>query len=214
MMLNEDYTLIGCPCCGHPKKMTTMMSGNTFGASFWSDGVKVFPMILSYPDVIQCKMCYSFFWFQDKLEINISEFTKLGYKIARGADHVKKLSVNQYYEAIESNFCKTPDVEKKLRISAWRRWNDMLRGNGDMSVFSTPDRQFLWKDNLNKLLNFLDDDVEIDCLIKGEILRNLSRFEEAKDILYKIKNPELQNLISQLISFCDNNEFMLKRIKL
>ncbi len=213
MILNDEYSFFACPNCGHPKKIMTMISGNTCWASYWSDGVTLYPMFLSFPDVLKCKKCSSFFWFDDIVEIDVREFSKLGIELSRIADIVKKLSVYEYYEAIESNLCSTPEIEKKLRIAAWRRWNDTLRGNGDKTIFTIPKRVQHWRFNLNTLLNLLDESKEEECLIKAEILRNLRRYREAKAILLKVKNDKKQKFINKLICLCEQKEWEVKKIK-
>lgn len=213
MLFSFTDTLFACPCCGHPKKMTPIISGNFFGASLWSDGVGHYPMLLSDPDIIKCELCNSFFWFKDRLDIEIKEHSKIGMKISKVADKVTQSTVLQYYEAIESNFCKSKEIEKKLRIAAWRRWNDTLRGYSDRTMYSIPNRRELWKYNLTELLKLLDENKDEESVIKAEILRNLGRFDEAKILLKKNHNPKYHNLITQILEFCNNRESSVKRIK-
>ncbi len=230
MILNEEYSFIACPYCGYPKKIMTMTSGNICWYSRWSDGVNIFPMILSYPTVLKCKGCCAFYWFEERIKIEDREFSEYGRKLSKIADVLTTLSVEEYYEAINNKvFCYNTEIEKKLRILAWRRWNDNFRGNankiqvefpdrtiqwiGNEFLFDCSDRTKQWKDNLNELYNILNDNDENECLIKGEICRNLSRFQEAKEILMKINNSELQDIVSQLIGYCDNMKFEVKRIK-
>ncbi|MFH1050855.1 MAG: hypothetical protein V1779_08010 [bacterium] len=220
MILDEEYSFIACPYCGHPKKIMTMISGNFCWYSRWSDGVNIFPMLLSYPTVLKCKGCCAFYWFEERIEIEDREFTEFGRKLSKIADKLTTLSVEEYYEAINNKvFCFNAEIEKKLRILAWRRWNDNFRGNankiqvefpdrteqwiGNEFLFDCSDRTKQWTDNLNVLNNLLNDNDETECLMKGEICRNLGRFQEAKGILMKLNNPKYQNIISQLIRFCD-----------
>ncbi len=214
MIINLLPDYLACPNCGETQKMRTMKSCNTCGASHWSDAVMNFPMILSYPDVLRCPKCKSFFWFTDRIKIGEIDFDKsINESKYKNAQYIDKLTVEEYYLAIKSKFCNSVEVEKTLRVAAWRRWNDTLRGCGDKTVFAELLRIERWEDNLKELYYMLDENDENECLIKGEICRNLGRFQEAKEIFMKINNPELQDIVSQLIGYCDKMEFEMKRIK-
>ena len=51
--------------------------------------------------------------------------------------------------------------------------------------------QKLNTENLILLLTLLNEADENDLLMKAEVLRNLGRFEESRQLLDKVKNPDL-----------------------
>ncbi|MFY0567459.1 ribosomal protein L7/L12 [Archangium lansingense] len=61
MIPGPDY-IIGCPSCGEPHRRGSLMSGNTSGARWWSDGKREAPMLPSRPLVVRCRGCSRYFW--------------------------------------------------------------------------------------------------------------------------------------------------------
>jgi len=192
--------------------MLTMVSGNTFGATLWTDGIVNYPMLLIYPDVLKCYRCCSFFWYEDRLEINAGQPTELFYKLSKMSDEMKKLTVEEYYESIRSELCTSKEIEKKLRLAAWRRWNDTLRGCGDYTLFSVPDRIGHRKENLLALLSLLDEHDEEECLIKAEIYRHLKEYQKSKELLSKEYSNQNQEIVNLLIKLCDAKQWQVKKI--
>ncbi|MFH1050854.1 MAG: hypothetical protein V1779_08005 [bacterium] len=213
MIILHDRKYFACPCCGYLKRGMEYRSFNTCGFSQWSDGVNLYPMFPSFPAIFKCHFCGTFFWSKDKIEFDINPYSELSGKIYKHTDSLLELTVHEYYEAIESNLCNSKEIEKMLRIQAWHRWNDTLRGNGDKTVFTIPKRVQHWRYNLNTLLNLLDESKEEECLIKAEVLRNLRRYREAKALLFKVHDNKHQEFINKLIFFCEKEEWEVKRIK-
>jgi len=54
-----------------------------------------------------------------------------------------------------------------------------------------PDKKNLNTENLILLLTLLNESDENDLLMKAEVLRNLGRFEESRQVLDKVTNPDL-----------------------
>jgi hypothetical protein len=57
--------ILECPHCSAPSILPTLLSGNTIGATFWSDGKMVAPMLPDTPEITKCYQCGSFFWIED-----------------------------------------------------------------------------------------------------------------------------------------------------
>ena len=66
-----------CSSCHQLIIEETLMSGNTFGAIYWSDGKREAPMLPKTPWLITCPHCKALLWI-DALEkqINISSSEK------------------------------------------------------------------------------------------------------------------------------------------
>jgi hypothetical protein len=58
-----------CPHCNQPFKILTIDSGNTFGATIWTDGNMIAPMWIEYPLVIKCPSCGRVFWEEEARKI-------------------------------------------------------------------------------------------------------------------------------------------------
>jgi hypothetical protein len=112
--------LLQCPFCHGLITRKTLLSGNTFHATFWSDGKRDAPMFPIFPLIGACPYCDEVLWIEDAQE--------------RGKDDEKKgkesktLSYNEYWNALQKGMGNTPEREKQLRLSLWRAGNDAFRG--------------------------------------------------------------------------------------
>jgi ribosomal protein L7/L12 len=61
-MIPGPTHIIGCPSCRAPHRLGSLMSGNTSGARWWSDGKREAPMLPSSPLVTRCHGCGRYFW--------------------------------------------------------------------------------------------------------------------------------------------------------
>lgn len=57
--------VVACPRCGRRARARTLLSGNTFGARFWTDGKVEAPMLPTHPPVAPCRACGRMFWWRD-----------------------------------------------------------------------------------------------------------------------------------------------------
>jgi hypothetical protein len=64
-MLPPIPTLMSCPKCSKPFKTYDEVLGNTFGATFWSDGWVDAPMMPTEKVVIVCPHCRQSVWRDD-----------------------------------------------------------------------------------------------------------------------------------------------------
>jgi predicted nucleic-acid-binding Zn-ribbon protein len=62
-----------CPKCGKTSFRGSLLSGNTFGGKFFSDGKLIAPMLPEFPAIIRCKNCKDFYWLSDENQIDGSE---------------------------------------------------------------------------------------------------------------------------------------------
>lgn len=132
-MLPGPDIIRACPACGGQLTEPTLMSGNTFGAAYWSDGRRVAPMLPDSPRAVKCPHCRAVFW--------ISEAEELGeqyrYKFPGIPDEALKnkfpdarapLAMNEedYLNFIDAHEHSAED-EHYLRLHAWWAHNDRIR---------------------------------------------------------------------------------------
>ena len=171
-----------CPDCGKPFRTHTMLSGNTFGARYWSDGKCDAPMLPESPVVARCPHCRSVFWIEDTTLLGEDDPVNSG-PVGEGAelwnDAQKPVSLDGegYEEAIALN----SDVERErfLRVRYWHAVNDPHREAGageDGGPFMNPQH----RDNLKALLVLLNEDQEpSERIMKAEVFRELGLYREA-----------------------------------
>jgi hypothetical protein len=67
-------------------------------------------------------------------------------------------------------------------------------------------------ENLILLLTLLDEADENDLLMKAEVLRNLGRFEESRQLLDKVESPDLIEVKEKLLAEIDNKNSQVFRL--
>ena len=90
---------------------------------------------------------------------------------------VEEPNEQDYLSALGSPICKSRSEEKYIRMRLWWLGNDPIRRKKAKSLSA------LHQENMQQLLTLLKDKPYEDLLMKAEILRELSHFEEALTIL-------------------------------
>src|SRR4030067_1169918 len=67
-MLPGNTIIRKCTACAKPIEQDTISSGNTFGATYWTDGKCNAPMLPDQPWLVMCPHCHSALWI-DELKI-------------------------------------------------------------------------------------------------------------------------------------------------
>lgn len=80
-MIPGSHDIIGCPTCGAPHRQGSLVSGNTLGARWWSDGKLEAPMLPARPLVTRCRGCGRYFW--------LSRGERLGHIEALGSEQYR-----------------------------------------------------------------------------------------------------------------------------
>ncbi|MCC2669073.1 MAG: hypothetical protein K0Q72_1544 [Armatimonadetes bacterium] len=232
-MIPGPDKVIACPLCQGLAKYGTLLSGNTFGQRFWTDGKREVPMLPRPPAVVACRHCGGNYWLQDAEEIGDIDLGDMQWEedpladIAvpaewRSVEYVEEPSVAGYYAAIRDGFAKDSRQERALRIFAWWRGNDAFRedyaavgGDGAISEAlrdELPDasaRETL----LRELLPLLDTESDQDRILRGEILRELGRWDEATEVLRAIRTPAFAPAVKQLLALCQAEDAVLRELK-
>ena len=71
----------------------------------------------------------------------------------------------------------------------WRSFNDYFRDVYENAI--TQDIQNLSTENLTTLLKILNETDNITLLMKAEVHRNLGQFEENRELLNRINDPQI-----------------------
>ena len=192
--MNRPRSLIKCPSCGYLKARETLISGNTIGARFYSDGRCDAPMFPDTPIYVKCSTCDAYYKV-DKTVINgqSEDFTTT-------LSFVEFMSIEDYVKAINIGLHNAKAKGSKewendqlsLRLLLWRAFNErgrkdgtQLRGNDNADVDATK----VYEDNCLEILDHLrKSSNDEDYLIRAEIHRNLSQFDLCKEMLKRIEN--------------------------
>lgn len=178
-----------CPSCGAHHRQVTLASGNTFGATFWSDGYLDAPMWHEPEKLSRCLDCGDFFWVDDAEvlgQLDDSSFQKEDLKVLPAESvspdrGLPNLGPEALLEAIEEGLPSTADEEYYLRRLVWWKANHMVREavKAGLSTSGMSQHSQGVTSNLLKLLAFFDGTEADERLARAELLRELGRFAEA-----------------------------------
>jgi hypothetical protein len=158
-------------------KITTIGSGNTCGARFWTDGKREAPMLPDAPWLRVLPDNSELFW-TDECEQVAQEGpwgTTADFADVPFADEP---SIVDYDRALETGMATTPEKERYVRMRRWWVANDPVRSSAATAATDATHRA-----NLLTLLSLLDDSVPDQRLMSAEIHRELGDFSSAAALL-------------------------------
>lgn len=212
-MIPGPDIIIECPRCMSPSKVFSLTSGNTIGATLWSDGFQDAPMLPRPPAITRCHKCSGFFWIRDARKVGeIDPFRRkndAANTAWEGAPSIRELTESEYYEAIEAGFATTGENETQIRTLAWWRANDPDRidENGSRE-HEQPNPKM--RANLIRLFDVMDGNSAEGQLMKAEVARQLGRFDDATALLSAIVDSELEWVKEQMIAFCESRKIKVQ----
>jgi hypothetical protein len=235
-MIPGPDQVIACPCCNGLAKYPTLVSGNTFGAEFWTDGKVICPMLPTPPVIVRCIHCAECYWLDDAEKVGTCQpyelidpdlrsrlADQMGMSPAdknrferqidpswTATEDVEEPTEEEYYAAIDNGLARDPTQQRVLRILAWWQRNNAYRGVGCEQIIDVIVTDAC-RQNLETLASLLDLQEENDRLVKAEILRELHRFEAATSLLSDISSNEKANEVGQLRSFCVSRDACVRR---
>lgn len=173
--------IVKCPHCGAMKAVFSIMSGNTIGATIWSDGKTIRPMLQQASPIQQCPACYKFYYYDMSTIIGRAKSYLVCYTKGR-------LSYPSLQNAFEQ-LAPTGIQEEKLRWMLLHGFNDLYGGcNGTQQRHNaTNDERDYFEKNVKALISLLDKDVIVDLdshrVLMAELHREIEEFDKAKSIL-------------------------------
>ena len=165
------------PETGSLIKVSTIGSGNTFGARFWSDGKMEAPMLPEDLPVVRHPETGETFWREEECVVIATEDPWENDPKCAEVTYGEELREDDIIEELKSDDIDL-EQEKYLRIRLWWRWNDPVReGNEELARPSDFVR------NLRELIEFLFEDEDNDRLMMAEAWRQLGKHKAAADLL-------------------------------
>lgn len=203
-----------CSSCAGLISESTIASGNTFGAKFWTDGVMHAPMLPVTPQLAKCPRCSSIVFLRNLELLEEVEFLRPfefhidepNAKPAEVKQHLtaKRYELPNFSELINhvKNKKLSSQVECIARVQAWRAGNDARRNSDTPKPLNEEETR-----NLEQLLSLLDEPHDFSDLVKVEVLRNLGRFDEAETAFiaanFDHKEEDTAQFILELIGLDD-----------
>jgi hypothetical protein len=209
-MLLGPGEVLQCPSCGAKYLKQTLISGNTFGGMFFSDGNHHFPMLPHQPQFICCGNCHAFFWLKDvPSKEHQRNYEPGGYNEDDDLPYVHSPSAAEFEGAIAKNLFRDAEEEEYLRMQLWWHLNNKFRSGQYRIEEELP---LSYDENLTKLLVLRQASNPDDFLTLAEINREMGLFEEALELLKGVKEKRLKPVVSQFrekVRKKDRQVFML-----
>ena len=183
-MLPANATLLRCPHCGAKKEVIQLMSGNTIGATLWSDTKHIAPMLPQVFPIQRCPNCGKYFFYT----IHVIAGTSHRYSSQSG-----ELPLEYLKEAL-AQLQSTDDRERSLRFLILWAFNDRY---GQLEQSEIPTEEWDYHiDNVQHLLA-----MDICPLMNAELYREIGQFEECIKILMSDQiDDELQGFRDQILA--------------
>jgi hypothetical protein len=201
--------VIKAPGCNQLLKVNTIMSGNTFGATHWSDGKVEAPMLPDRPWLRKSPSENVMFWMDEVKEVG--RYHPFGggnseEEAWQGLEYAEEPSEEDYFCALDSGVANSWERLKYLRTRIWWKGNESIRlGEADR----LPDRH---RENLEALLEFYDGNEPDSRLARTELLRELGRFEEAADLIKESFPVDYARVVAAIGRLIEERETRVTRI--
>lgn len=172
-MLPDFGDLIKCPYCGEEKILMSLISGNTFGAEFWSDGKRIAPSLPEVSPVQKCKHCGKYY-LTSRQEVQTSD----KYSFETG-----KLTYEEWKEAYFQFKEEGIDAEDMVGVKLWlvQAYNDYYHRNKNTTTPSDEEYRFIAGILINDIINYYN--LEDFLLLKAEFYREANEMEKCKEVL-------------------------------
>jgi hypothetical protein len=217
-MIPGPDSIFACPHCNALAKSVTLASGNTFGATYWTDGKCIAPMLPEVPAITRCTTCHQFYWVIDASvigEVDIFQSSDCVPAEWLDADYIQPLSAHEYVRALEIAVATTPAQERFLRIQLWWTLNDPYRTAPDTPVhLLIAEEQQIRVDNFECLLHLLTEAIPEDLVLRAEIARESGDFREAITLLQETLPPELLGTANTIQKWAAQQDRIVREILL
>lgn len=205
-MIPGPANILSCPFCGGEKEVMSLVSGNTFGGTVWSDTRREYPMLPEVSPIQQCPHCKKYY-FLEQAKRKHSKDPESGM---RGFGELGKLS-----------YLELKDAKKQmelLSLTKMQRWilnhqlfmayNDSFRRQPETVAFlpSEEDEAF-YHHAIEELLDGIDQSSDYE-LFHAELLRETGCFEEAKEVLYRHKSEEDRWVVDAMLRHINDKDTM------
>lgn len=211
-MLPGPTIIRECPHCKGHFKESTIASGNTFGARYWTDGKMEADMLPEVDWLVVCPSCLAPVWVDFAAEVGRVQRTfresEGDYKNADDLEYGHSPTAESYLMALRDG-SMPPEDQAYIRFRLWRLWNDPRRKS---SKQVTPLTSYESK-NLEELLILLEGSDSNQLVAKAEISRELGRFKEALALLDWKDKKDDGPMIEYIRELARNNDAYVREFK-
>lgn len=173
LLIPANAAVLKCPECRAKKEVVQIMSGNTFGATVWSDTKMDAPMLPRASYIQKCENCGAYYFMTDKVRI----------KDAKAPSNNKgELPLEHLKEALYQLQPSGQD-EYILRLYILWAFNDRY---GGVNLCNIPDYEWEYHvDNVQRLLT-----MDLDTLFRAELHREICEYDRCIQLLEANENTD------------------------
>ena len=212
MLLGPDASVF-CPSCGAKARYQTSLSGNTFGATYWTDGKRVAPMLAELPQFVRCGSCAACYWLRDEIgdedDLIADEVTDV-----ERLPYLEEATEADMYEALRIGEVTGRELQRQLRILAWWKSNDSLRRQHQLPQAQPAALTDVRRGNLQALLPLLNESDDNDMIMRAEIHRQLGDFDAAQRQLVELSDTRFAAVIGQLRELCEAGDTQIRQLRI
>lgn len=181
-MIPGNAKIVKCPYCGTKKELFTMVSGNTFGATFWSDNKRIAPRLPMVSPVQKCPRCGKYY-FENKNICGKGD----SYTFELG-----QLTFHEWKEAYAQFQAEGVDAKTLNNVRYWliHSYNDYFYRNERIRKPSDADFEFFSKTVVELIDSFIWN-TAADLLMKAELYREANKMQECRQVLDSIPLDQL-----------------------
>jgi hypothetical protein len=196
-----------CSECSGLVAEDTVMSGNTFGATFWTDGKRDAPMLPDQPWLVKCPHCQASIWIDEQDKAGEIDDSSKNEKF-KDAKSYRTPKLKDYF-----NILNIGNLDKKkelyLRFRAWWAGNDERRETVSARNYLSDEE----KANLEGLYRILDYSNDNDRLMMAELKRELGEFDDAGAIMNEPFGNGLTQAASIIKELIEKKELFVAEMK-
>jgi hypothetical protein len=209
-MMPGPTNVYACPDCQYRVSKRSMVSGNTFGATYYSDMRVEAPMMPSYPRITKCVRCYCSFWLDETTQaegaimpriahfydddFTPSEVKNPAFGDQLELDPAKELDRDDIKDALFMNVQRDDDDELHLRYRLMWAYHKQLEVGTLTREVLNEDLDYL--ENIDAILQLIEED-ENGHLFRAELNRYAGRFDRSLELLEPTLNDPLWGVNSK-----------------
>ena len=174
--------IVKCPYCGTTKELFTMASGNTIGATFWSDNKRIAPMLPRVSPIQKCPNCGKYF---EEYKNRCGEGDDYSFELG-------ELTFPEWKEAYAQLQAEGVDDKTHNNLRYWliHSYNDYFYRSKNAPIPSEEDFEFFSK-TVVELIDSFHWNSDVDLLMKAELFREANMMQECRQVLDTIPTDQL-----------------------
>jgi len=203
---------VSCPHCGEKARYQTLLCGNTFGATLWTDGKRLTPIFVEPPQFVRCSACAACYWFEDAAHLDDESFDEEAAE-REGMPWLQEADEADMYRAPAAGGTAVGPHERRFRVLAWWSSHDPLRTEHPEPPAVDPALAQARGLKLQGLLRVLDPTEINDRIMRAEVHRELGDFDAARRQLDTLREPDLAGVIAQFHAVCEAGDTQLRQVR-